>query len=94
MSSLDKILAIFDVDIVALLPEILKLIKLDEENTMQILEYPDNSGNVSCDADTRSQNANCYSYLPWVNNACLFSIVLIVSYMGKRLLTLLTRRRP
>ena len=54
MSSLDKILAIFDVDIVALLPEILKLIKLDEENTMQILEYPDNSGNVSCDADTRS----------------------------------------
>ena len=63
MSSLDKILAIFDVDIVALLPEILKLIKLDEENTMQILEYPDNSGNVSCDADTHSHAITNYNML-------------------------------
>ena len=36
----------FNVNLTELLAEVLKLFKLDEENSLAVLEYPENSGNV------------------------------------------------
>ena len=42
----DRILYIKDVNLQRIFPEILKLLKLEEVDSMTILEYPENSANV------------------------------------------------
>ena len=42
----DRILSLNKINITKLLPEILKILKLDDENSMAVLEHPTGSGNV------------------------------------------------
>ena len=43
---LERILLLNNIDIENLLPEILKLLKLDNDKSMSVLEHPDGLGNV------------------------------------------------
>ena len=43
---LERILSLNNIDIEELLPEILKLLKLDNDKSMSVLEHPDGLGNV------------------------------------------------
>ena len=42
----DRILSLNNIEIEKLLPEILKLLKLDNDKAMSVLEHPSGSGNV------------------------------------------------
>ena len=42
----DRILSLNKINITKLLPEILKILKLDDNNSLAVLEHPTGSGNV------------------------------------------------